>query len=676
MKMKIQIIAILSLISINLTFAQEKGIINNGKSPYVKLRSVNLGDCQWTEGFWADKFKIAEKSMVPYMGSLLCGDTGHALNNFKIAAGLKEGEHKGMHWHDGDFYKWLEASMYIYAQNGDKKILEEVDQYIEIIGKAQEADGYLQTQTQLRDHVDRYENRRFHEMYNTGHLLTSACIHYRISGQRNFLDIAIKHADLLYTIFMPETKQFGRFGFNQTQIMGLVELYRTTGDKKYLELAERFINNRGKYKVEHHPTTQGYPIGDMVQERTPLRESDEAVGHAVLALYYYAGAADVYAETGEKALIDALDRLWENVTYKKMYVTGAVGQAHYGASTNRDMIQEGFINEYMMPNMTAYNETCANVCNSMFNFRMMGLHGESKFADVMELVLYNSALSGISLEGKDYFYANPLRMIHNTRDYEAHANVTESAHREPYLACFCCPPNLVRTIAKLSGWAYSLSDNGLSVNLFGGNKLDTKLLDGSSIKLTQETQYPWNGAVKITIDECKTDAFEIMVRIPDWAVGTKLLVNGKNAGVKAVAGNFATIKREWKKGDVISIDMPMDINFVEGHPRIEEVRNQVAIKRGPVVYCVESPDLPKDTDILDVYIPGNAKLDVKYNPDFLGGVSTINGNIYLRSDGGEGMYRTIKKPAWKTLKTQFVPYYAWSNRGTAEMTVFMPVVWE
>ncbi|WP_157638254.1 glycoside hydrolase family 127 protein [Flexithrix dorotheae] len=674
--MKIQIIAILSLISINLTFAQEKGIINNGKSPYVKLRSVNLGDCQWTEGFWADKFKIAEKSMVPYMGSLLCGDTGHALNNFKIAAGLKEGEHKGMHWHDGDFYKWLEASMYIYAQNGDKKILEEVDQYIEIIGKAQEADGYLQTQTQLRDHVDRYENRRFHEMYNTGHLLTSACIHYRISGQRNFLDIAIKHADLLYTIFMPETKQFGRFGFNQTQIMGLVELYRTTGDKKYLELAERFINNRGKYKVEHHPTTQGYPIGDMVQERTPLRESDEAVGHAVLALYYYAGAADVYAETGEKALIDALDRLWENVTYKKMYVTGAVGQAHYGASTNRDMIQEGFINEYMMPNMTAYNETCANVCNSMFNFRMMGLHGESKFADVMELVLYNSALSGISLEGKDYFYANPLRMIHNTRDYEAHANVTESAHREPYLACFCCPPNLVRTIAKLSGWAYSLSDNGLSVNLFGGNKLDTKLLDGSSIKLTQETQYPWNGAVKITIDECKTDAFEIMVRIPDWAVGTKLLVNGKNAGVKAVAGNFATIKREWKKGDVISIDMPMDINFVEGHPRIEEVRNQVAIKRGPVVYCVESPDLPKDTDILDVYIPGNAKLDVKYNPDFLGGVSTINGNIYLRSDGGEGMYRTIKKPAWKTLKTQFVPYYAWSNRGTAEMTVFMPVVWE
>lgn len=657
--------------------AQEKGIINNSQSPKVKLRSINMGDCIWTEGFWADKFHICEEHMVPYMRSLLTGDVGHALNNFKIAAGLKEGEHKGMHWHDGDFYKYMEAAMYVYAQNGDEKILEEIDSYIEIIGMAQEEDGYLQTQIQLREQFDRYENRRFHEMYNSGHLLTSACIHHRISGQRNFLDIAIKQADLLYTLFMPESKYYGRFGFNQTQIMGLVELYRTTGNKNYLALAERFINNRGKYKIESNYSTQGYPIGDMVQERTPLRESHEAVGHAVLALYYYAGAADVYAETGEKALIDALDRLWTNVTAQKMYVTGAVGQAHYGASSNRELIQEGFIDKYKMPNLTAYNETCANVCNSMFSYRMLGLHGESKYADIMELVLYNSALSGISLEGKDYFYSNPLRMVNNTRDYQSHAHVTESPHREPYLNCFCCPPNLVRTIAKVSGWAYSLSENGLAVNLYGGNKLSTRLSDGTSLKLIQQSQYPWEGEVTLVLEECKKEAFDIMLRIPDWAEGATLMVNGTDEGVSVLPGFYANISRPWKKGDEITLNMPMEVSMVEGHPLIEEVRNQVAIKRGPVVYCIESPDLPRETSILDVYLPGDTNLKAIHQENLLGGVTTIEGEVFLRKDEGkEGMYRRVEKPQWESFSTQFVPYFAWSNRGEAEMTVFLPVVWD
>ncbi len=672
--MKKLIIFLCSVFMMSLSNAQEHGTINNSISPNVKLRSINIGDCKWTTGFWADKFKVCEETMVPYMGELLCGDIGHGLNNFKIAAGLKEGKHEGFPWHDGDFYKWMEAVTYVYAQNGDKKLLKELDDIIEIISKAQEENGYLHTRVEIDDKIDRYENRKYHEMYNSGHLFTSACIHYRVTGQRNFLDIAIKQAKLLYSVFMPENKHYGRFGFNQTQIMGLVELYRTTKDQRYLKLAEKFINNRGKYKVVDDPTTIGYPIGDMVQERTPLRESIEAVGHAVLALYYYAGAADVAAETGEEALVDALDRLWENVTDKKMYVTGAVGQTHYGASTNRDKIEEGFIDEYMMPNMTAYNETCANICNAMFSYRMLGLHGESKYADIVELVLYNSALSGISIEGKDYYYANPLRKIHGSRDYEKMN--TEFPIRQPYLECFCCPPNLVRTIAQVSGWAYSLSENGLAVNLYGGNKLETKLLDGSLLKLTQETQYPWNGEVRITMQECKKDAFEILLRIPAWAEGSKIIVNGKDAGVKVVPGAFAKIERSWKKGDEVTLDMPMNISFVEGNPRIEEVRNQVAIKRGPVVYCIESPDLPKDTKILDVYIRSNASLKAEYHPDFLGGLSTIKGEVLLRKDNKEGMYRTMKNPTFKTVKTQFVPYYAWSNRGDSEMTVFIPVILE
>ena len=538
-----------------------KSITNTSESPYVKLKSINFGDCKWDNGFWAEKVKVAEKQMLPYMGDLLCGDVGHALNNFKIVAGEKEGKHKGFYWHDGDFFKFMEAKTYIYGLTNNESILKELDEYIEIIGKAQEDDGYIHTHIQITEGADRFENRKYHEMYNFGHLFIAGSVHYRITGQSNFLDIAVKQANLLHTYFMPDTKHYQRFGFNQTQIMGLVELYRTVKDEKYLKLAEKFINRRGTFEIKHDSTTIGYPIGDMVQERTPLRESEEAVGHAVLALYYYAGAADVYAETGEKVLIDALDKLWENVTEKKMYVTGAVGQAHYGASTSLDMIEEGFIDAYMMPNMTAYNETCANLCNAMFSSRMLAIHGNSRYADIIELVMYNSGLSGISLEGKDYFYSNPLRMVNNSRNYGAHENATESPVREPYLECFCCPPNLVRTLCKSSGWAYNLSENGIAVVLFGGNKLDTTLLDGSRIKLRQDTEYPWKGLVKITIDACKDDKFDIKVRIPKWAKNSTLKVNGKDVVSEVVPGTFVTITRTWSIGDIISLDMPMEVTF-------------------------------------------------------------------------------------------------------------------
>ena len=663
--------------ALTVNYDQNKGIVNNTNSLHVKFKSIDMGDCQWTEGFWADKFNQAEAVMVPYMRDVLTGEVGHALNNFKIAAGIKEGEHKGMHWHDGDFYKWMEAAVYIYAQNEDEKILKELDEYIEIIGKAQEEDGYLQTQIQLRDKVEPYENRRFHEMYNSGHLYTSAVIHYRVTGKTNFLNIAIKHADQLYRTFQPQPDHLKRFGFNQTQIMGLVELYRTTKDEKYLELAEVFINMRGKSSIKPDPTVRYRMVGDMVQERTPLRESTKAVGHAVLALYYYAGAADVYAETGEQALIEALDRLWDDVVHKKMYVTGACGQTHHGASSQTDgrtdFVHEAFMDEYMMPNLTAYNETCANVCNSMFSYRMLGIHGESKYADIMELVLFNSALSGIALDGKHYFYTNPLRMIHEARDYSSLS--TESAVRTPYIECFCCPPNLVRTIAKLSGWAYSLSENGLAVNLYGGNKLETTLLDGSGIGLVQETNYPWDGEVKITMEECKAQPFEILLRIPDWANGSTIRVNGQDVDVEVKEGAYAKLERQWQTGDIITLNMPMPIHLIEGHPRIEEVRNQVALKRGPVVYCIESPDLPENASILNVYLPSNAKLTAKYQPDFLGGTTTIQADVLLRKDKNEKMYNTLEKPEWANFQTQFIPYYAWSNRGQSDMTVWVPVFW-
>lgn len=668
--MKKLVIILFTVLWFSNLFAQQTGVINNTNSKFVKFKSINIGDCVWTDGFWADKFEIAEKSMVPNMGKLLTGDTGFALNNFKIAAGLKEGKHQGMFWHDGDFYKWMEAALYIYAINKDKKILKEIDGYIDVIGKAQLENGYLQTQVTIPNKKP-FSERKHHEMYNNGHLYIGAIIHHRITGKRNFLDIAIKNANNLYEVFQPQPKELARFGFNQVQIMGLVELYRTTKNKKYLELAEIFVNMRGKSKVKPDTTVRFRNIGDMTQERTPLRKSKEAVGHAVLALYYYAGAADIYAETGEQALIDALDRLWGNIVNQKMFITGACGQKHDGGSSHRDFVHEAFTVDYEMHNAHSYNETCANLCNAMFNYRMLGIKGEAKYADIIETVMYNSALSGIDIGGTNFFYTNPLR-----RELDHKMGATDYPTRVPYIPCFCCPPNLVRTIAKLSAWSYSLTKNGIAVNLYGSNNLETKLLDGSKIKLHQKTDYPWDGTVSLEIRESKKEAFDIMLRIPEWAKGSTISINGIKEKAEVKEGTYFTITRKWKKGNVISLNMPMKPELVVGHQKIEEVRNQAAIKRGPVVYCIETPDLPEKTNILNVYLPSDIQLTPQKEANFLGGLSTLKGKVMLTSDKGDEMYRPLEKPIWKSFDATFIPYYAWSNRGVSEMTVFMPIIWE
>lgn len=652
------------------------GIDDTSASPHVAFRSIGVGECQWTTGFWADKFALCESVMVPHMGTILTGDIGHGLNNFKIAAGRLQGTHQGFAWHDGDFYKWMEAAAHVYAANGDERIVADLDEMIEVIGAVQTPDGYLETFNLIKG-VAPFTHRNDHELYNAGHLMTSACVHHRVTGKTNFLDIAVRKADYLYREFAPRPPRLARFGFNQSQIMGLVELYRTTRDARYLELAEIFIDMRGASPVTPDPSVSHTMIGDMVQERTPLREETEAMGHAVLALYFYAGAADVAAETGEQALVTALDRLWSNVVDKKMYLTGACGQTHHGASSQSDeatdFVHEAFIDEYMMPNLTAYNETCANIANAMFSSRMLSLHGESKYADIMELVMLNSALSGISLDGTKYIYANPLRSLPASRDFSNLA--TETPDRQPYLECFCCPPNIVRTIAKLSGWAYSLSEHGVAVNLYGGNRLATHLSDGSPIALRQETNYPWDGMVSIVVGTAPTHAFELLLRIPGWASGAAILVNGQDAGVDIVPGTYATIRRSWAVGDEVRLDLPMEAELVVGHPRIEEVRNQAAIRRGPLVYCVETPDLPDGASVLDVYLPTDLHLEPEVDPDLLGGVTALFGDVLLQFEPRDQMYRPLSAPEWAPTRLRFVPYYAWSNRGTSEMTVWMPVVW-
>jgi len=666
--MKKLVFIIFSLFMMNFAFAQEHGIVNNANSPHVKLKSINLGDCQWTEGFWADRFELMHKVGIPNMWGLLSDPSiMHSKQNFLVAGGLATGEHVGTNWIDGDTYKWLEAVACVYAVTKDEKLNKLMDEVIGYISKAQKPDGYINTHMTISG-KEHFQNVQEHETYNMGHLMTAGCIHYRATGKLTLLDVAKKAGDCLYETFMNTNKHF----LGYSSIMGLVELYRTTGDKKYLDLANHFVSMQGTGNVEYRRNNSEVGLGtDARQDRTPLHEETEAVGHAVRGNYLFCGATDVYAETGNKPLFEALQRIWENMIYKKMYITGGVSSMHRGVSSSRDLVWEAYGQEYQLNNATAYNETCANIGNGMLNWRMLNVTGDAKYADVVERVLYNSALSPISLDGKHFFYTNPLRRIkgippHNKRD----------TARWSHQMGFCCPPNVVRTIAKVSGWAYSLAENGIAVNLYGGNKLSTTMLNGSKIQLIQETQYPWEGEVKITMQECKKEPFEMLLRIPEWAEGTKVMVNGKDAGVEVKPGTYAKIERKWKKGDVVSLDMPMDIKLIEGHPLIEEVRNEAAIKRGPVVYCIESPDLPEETKILDVYLPVNSKLTPEYRPEFLGGVTAITGNVLLRPDNKKGMYRAITKPEWKSVTTTFVPYYAWSNRGLSEMTVFMPVVWE
>jgi len=483
------------LISVS-AVTQERAIINTSSSPYVKLRSIDIDDVKWTKGFWADKFELMHRVGVPNMWKLLSDpEIGHAYQNFQIAAGLLDGEHKGTYWHDGDFYKWLEATAYVYAVTKDPELEKLMDKAVNVIVKAQREDGYIHTAKQIgfgyrsgkRFDIDPrpLQVRMHHEDYNFGHLMTAACIHYyRSTGKTKLLNVAKKAGDFLYAAFKPHPEKLSDFGWNPSHIMGLVELYRTTTNPKYLELARLCIDRRG--------TEPGG--SDWNQYRTPLRKETEAVGHAVTGNYLYAGAADLYTETGDKELLNVLNKIWQNITFQKMSVTGGNGVFDQTISSENDIVGEAYGHEYDLPNVNAYNETCANISNAMFNWRMLSITGKAQFADVMELILYNSALSGISLDGKHFFYTNPLRFLashsHNTRN---------AGIRQSYINCFCCPPNIVRTIAKVHGWAYSVSDSGVWVNFYGGNLLSTELSDGSKIKLQQETEYPWEGKVKITI---------------------------------------------------------------------------------------------------------------------------------------------------------------------------------
>ncbi|MGQ9573878.1 MAG: glycoside hydrolase family 127 protein [Thermoguttaceae bacterium] len=645
------------------------------RSPYAKLQSVDLDAARWTEGFWADRFRLCHTTVLPKMNQALEDpQNGACLSNFRVAAGLEPGMHRGTNWSDGDCYKWIEAMAHVYAVTRDEALDRQMDGWIDLIAKSQAEDGYLATQTQLDPRKKRWGARVYHELYNMGHLMTAACVHYRATGKESFLLVARRVAEYLDGVFKPRPPELAHFGWNPSNIMGLVDLYRATGQRRWLELAGIFVEMRGSAPWPRNPGGRvlgddPHP-GDQTQDRVPLRKETEAVGHAVTAAYLYCGAADLCAETGEKALFEALQRIWENVAEKKMYVTGGIGAYHHGVSSRFDMVHEAFGREYELPNRTAYNETCANIAQAMWSRRMAALTGEAKYADVMELVLYNSALSGMSLDGTRFCYCNPL-----ARRRGVPLLNNDTPQRWTLYKCYCCPPNLARTLAQVHQWAYSLSEGAVWVNLYGGSTLSAKLPSGGTVQLAQETRYPWDGKVTLRIEQAPPTPLAVMMRVPGWADRATIRVNGKTRAIELKPGTYAELRRQWSPGERIELDLPMEVAMLQAHPLVEELRNQVAVKRGPIVYCLESTDLPEGVRIDDVHLPRNAHWVVRHVPDLLGGVTVLETEAWVMPGPGpsQQLYRKLPRGKPRRAPIRLIPYYAWNNRGEPDMSVWIPL---
>jgi DUF1680 family protein len=591
--------------------------------------------------------------------------------NFLVAAGDIEGDYHGAQWNDGDFYKFLEAVCAVNAISHDLALDAILKQSIATIGKAQRADGYIHTPVLIRErHGDvkakPFQDRQNFEMYNMGHLITAACLHKQLTGRDQFLDIARKTADFLCEAFRNPTPELARNSVCPSHYMAMVEIYRATGKPRYLELAKKFLDMRNLVRNGD----------DDNQDRIPFVEQREAVGHAVRANYLYAGAADLYVETGDDQLRTALDAIWKNVTEKKLYITGGCGALYDGASPDGSSdqssiarVHQAYGRNYQLPNTTAHNETCAAIGSVLWNWRMFRATGEAKYVDVLENALYNAVLAGVSLDGTNYFYVNPLRQIEPLP-----TKLRWSRERVPFVTSYCCPPNVLRTIAEVGGYAYSKTDDAVWINLYGSNRLSTRL-GGQPLRLSQETKYPWDGAIKIAIDDCTPSPFAIKLRIPGWADGASIEINGESVKAPITPSSYVELDRKWKAGDVVKLQLPMPARLIEANPLVEETRNQVAVKRGPIVYCLESPDLPKGVRLENVAIRAGAKLAARFQPDLLNGVTAVDASLTAKPPGDwEGkLYRPREAAAERAFQARLIPYYAWANRGPSEMSVWIPV---
>lgn len=631
------------------------------KQPDYPIQPVPLTAVKVADSFWSPRFDTNRVRTVWY-DFAKCEETGR-IDNFAKAAGRIKGEFRGTPWDDSDVFKVIEGAAYVLAMQPDARLDKYLDDLIDNIAAAQEPDGYLYSARRLfapdkmpsMSGPQRWSNlAASHELYNVGHLYEAAVAHHLATGKKTLLNVAIKNADFLCKTFGPAREQKPP-GHQEIEI-GLVKLYRLTGRSEYLQLAKFLLDIRGR--SETHPL-----YGPNQQDHQPVTAQSEAVGHAVRAGYMYAGMADVAALTGEQSYVQAIDRIWDDVITGKLHLTGGIGARSDG---------EAFGKKYELPNR-AYLETCAAIANAYWNHRMFLLHGDAKYLDVLERVIYNGFLSGVSISGDRFFYPNPLEADGNTAFNHG------SKERAPWFGCSCCPVNVVRFIPGIAGYIYASRGDELFVNLFVGGNVKARV-GNRDVMLTQRTHYPWDGTVKLNVDPEEASEFALTIRIPGWARGTPvpsdlyryapaeqnrpaaLKVNGKAVTLQMVKG-FAVIQRKWQKGDVVDLDLPMPVRRVFSHDAVEDNAGRVAIERGPIVYCAEGTD--NDGKVLNSFLPDDASFTTLQRAELLNGVTLVQASAATRQRDATGNATSQAK------RLTLIPYYAWNHRGPNEMAVWL-----
>ncbi|MEP7373172.1 MAG: glycoside hydrolase family 127 protein [Chitinophagaceae bacterium] len=632
------------------------------------VQAVDFTKVKLNDKFWLPRIETNRTVTIPASFER-CENTGR-VKNFVMAAEKKGKFGTVFPFDDTDIYKTIEGASFSLAVHPDAKLQAYVDSLIAIVAKAQEPDGYLYTARTIdpaHPHewsgAVRWEKERelSHELYNAGHLYEAAAAHFLATKKRNLLDIALKNADLVCSVFGPDKKHVAPG--HEIVEMGLVKLYRITGKKEYLSTAKFFVEERGHYAGYDKKDKDPWKNGAYWQDDKPVVDQDEAVGHAVRAGYLYSAVADVAALTGDDSLLRAIDKIWTNVVDKKLYVQGGAGAIGSG---------ERYGNNYELPNATAYNETCAAISNVYWNQRMFLLHGDSKYIDVLEKILYNGLISGIGLDGKSFFYTNAMQV----KIGSAHKEI--EAARSGWFECSCCPTNMTRLLPSVPGYMYAQKDNNLFVNLFISGSADVTI-NKKQVNVIQENNYPWDGALSFTVNPSSSLAFNLLVRIPGWArnialPSTLYRFDNSSASVATIKVNgqpftyniengYAVINRTWKKNDKVEVVLPMEVRTVSANENVKEDIGKIAIQRGPLMYCAEWVDNNGKTS--NFIIPPGTVFSNEYNANLLNGVMVLKAEVPAVVVDGNNI-STVKK------SFTAIPYYSWANRGKGEMNVWFP----
>lgn len=643
-----------------------------------RLEPVGIKDVQLRDSFLASRQRLVREIVLPYQWEALndrvpdVPESG-AIRNFRIAAGEVEGPFTGRVFQDSDVAKWLEAVSYILAAYPDEELEKTADEVIDLIVRAQQPDGYLNTYYTITGLDHRWTNTRDdHELYCAGHMIEAAVAYYQATGKRKLLDAMSCFADHIAQVFGPNQGQKPGYPGHPELELALYKLYRATGEKRYLDLAKFFVDQRGQepnwFLEEAKARGELEPTGfrkDLryFQAHAPVREQVTAEGHSVRALYLFAGVADVAIETGDEELFEVCKAFWRNVTRRRMYVTAGVGSQAFG---------ERFTIDYDLPSERAYAETCASIALVFFAHRMLQAEVAGEYADVMELALYNGIPSGISLDGRKFFYVNPLEVWPEAarERYDLRHIETE---RSGWFDCACCPPNLARLFASIGSYMYSQDAGGIYVHLYSASEAKFEV-KGQTVKLIQETDYPWNGEIRIRVEPQSEVAFTLALRIPGWCAAPHLAVNGEDQPLGDLnQQGYAYLNRVWRPGDRVELTLPMPVERVVSHPRVRDNAGRVALRRGPIVYCLEEVD--NGPNLRALRLPRDANLEAVWDPDLLGGVVKIVGQGYrIDENGWDGaLYRNASQVSEKQDPVDIVaiPYALWCNRTPGEMLVWI-----